>query len=167
MCKALVIFGFACVARETGASRSAWEWRVAWTSTSHSFTRVHTRRRSASPTPTPSRVGPSDRPSRVGRRRFGRSRCLSFPLSALAAPISLFRSCDSCRSEDRSGAHQIAFQIQAATWSGIPRSKRGAKSRSSRGLVHAYVRNLGHPWVQGPQLPIIAISSVWHHLSPF
>ena len=29
--------------------------------------------------------------------------------------------------------------------------------RSSRGLVHAYVRDLGHPWVQGPYLPYKAI----------
>ena len=35
------------------------------------------------------------------------------------------------------------------------------KSRSSRGLVHAYVRDLGHPWVQGPYLPYKAIYDVY------
>ena len=29
------------------------------------------------------------------------------------------------------------------------------------------VRDLGHPQVQGPQLPSMAISSILHHLSPF
>ena len=33
--------------------------------------------------------------------------------------------------------------------------------RSSRGLVHAYVRDLGHPWVQGPYLPYKAIYDVY------
>ena len=36
-----------------------------------------------------------------------------------------------------------------------------AKIRSSRGLVHAYVRDLGHPWVQGPYLPNKAIYDVY------
>ena len=34
-------------------------------------------------------------------------------------------------------------------------------NRSSRGLVHAYVRDLGHPWVQGPYLPYKAIYDVY------
>ena len=42
-----------------------------------------------------------------------------------------------------------------------------SKIRSSRRLVHAYVRDLGHLWVQGPQMPNKAISCVWHYLSPF
>jgi hypothetical protein len=41
------------------------------------------------------------------------------------------------------------------------------KIRSSLGLVHVYIRDLGHPWVQGPELPYKAISSVWRHLSLF
>ena len=39
--------------------------------------------------------------------------------------------------------------------------------RSSRGLVYTYVRDLGHPWLQGPQLPDKAISRISHHMSPF
>ena len=35
------------------------------------------------------------------------------------------------------------------------------KIRSSRGLVHTYVRDLGHPWVQGPNLPYKAIYDVY------
>ena len=34
-------------------------------------------------------------------------------------------------------------------------------NRSSRRLVHAYVRDLGHPWVQGPYLPYKAIYDVY------
>ena len=41
------------------------------------------------------------------------------------------------------------------------------KNRSSRGVVHTYAPDLGHPGGQGPQLLYKAISSVRHHLSPF
>ena len=39
----------------------------------------------------------------------------------------------------------------------LPREKK----LSSRGRVHAYVRDLGHPWVQGPYLPYKAIYDVY------
>ena len=35
------------------------------------------------------------------------------------------------------------------------------KKRSSRRIVHTYVRDLGHPWVQGPYLPYKAIYDVY------
>ena len=35
------------------------------------------------------------------------------------------------------------------------------KIRSPRGLVHTYVRDLGHPWVQGPYLPNKAIYAIY------
>ena len=55
------------------------------------------------------------------------------------------------------------------------------KKRSSRRIVHTYVRDLGHPWVQGPYLPIKAIYGIcvkysknalemgtekWYHVIP-
>ena len=35
------------------------------------------------------------------------------------------------------------------------------KRRSSSGLVNTYVRDLGHPWVQGPYLPNKAFYAIY------